>query len=79
MLAQAPKVCLVLFEPSSLSSSTVLLQAKFFVWSVSSAPKTPAYGWCHGSHRPRKPAQSGYADSKGNRYCKECFKFKCPR
>ena len=39
----------------------------------------PIFGWCAGSHRPRKPAQSGYTDARGNRYCKPCYREKFPR
>ena len=41
--------------------------------------KTPAAGWCCGNHRPRVAAQSGYVDSKGNPYCKICYRESCPR
>ena len=40
---------------------------------------TPKYGWCAGAHRPRKPAQSGYVDAGGLRYCKTCFRDLHPR
>ena len=42
--------------------------------TVAAGGKTPLYGWCKGSHRPKKPAQSGY-----DGYCKLCYKEKFPR
>ena len=42
------------------------------------APKNPTYGFCCVPHDPPKAAQSGYIDEDKNRYCKVCFKEKCP-
>ena len=39
-------------------------------------PKEPTYGWCC---KCFDNAQSAHVDSKGNRYCKSCFKEFCPR
>ena len=38
------------------------------------------YGWCAGKHPARnpQPAQSGYLDADGNRYCKPCFRKMFP-
>ena len=40
--------------------------------------KAPQQGWCAGSCRPRKPAQSGYRDNRGRLLCKACFKKVLP-
>ena len=42
------------------------------------APKLARFGWCCTRHRPPVPAQSGYTDSQGNRYCTRCFRVYCP-
>ena len=38
------------------------------------------FGWCAGKHPARnpQPAQSGYLDADGNRYCKPCFRKMFP-
>jgi hypothetical protein len=36
------------------------------------------FGYCHVRHRPKMPAQSGYCDDEGNRYCRACFKARFP-
>ena len=33
----------------------------------------PRYGWCATRHNPRKAAQSGYFNQKGEGCCKKCF------
>ena len=47
--------------------------------AVARMPKVlpPKYGWCAGHHKPKKPAQSGYA-FLGVRYCKACYRELCP-
>ena len=41
--------------------------------------KTPGFGWCTGSHRPKKPAQTGYRGRDGKPYCKLCFRERHPK
>ena len=55
--------------------SSAILKAFFIALALVPAVSvvTPLYGWCKGSHRPKKKAQSGY-----NNYCKACFKKKFP-
>ena len=59
----------------------LLLSLSLFIVTTTSeaAPKTPTYGWCCKKHSPRVAAQSGHVDSKGNRYCRSCFRQFCPR
>ena len=49
------------------------------VCAVAAVQKPSPYGKCHNSRRCKSDAQSGYTDSKGNRYCKPCFRTKFPQ
>ena len=62
-----------------LNMTCVMVMMWLFPWCAFGAPKLPLYGWCAGKHSPRVPAQSGYADARGNRYCKTCYKVKFPK
>ena len=68
-------------ETSSFSPRRALLLLLLFLPWIHGAPKEKArFGWCAGKHPARKPApaQSGYVDRAGNRYCKACFREKFP-
>ena len=68
-------------ETSSFSPRRALLLLLLFLPWIHGAPKKKArFGWCAGKHPARKPApaQSGYVDRAGNRYCKACFREKFP-
>ena len=69
-------------ETSSFRPRRALLLLLLFLPWIHGAPKEKArFGWCAGKHPARKPApaQSGYVDRAGNRYCKACFREKFPK
>ena len=63
--------CLVLVQPKVTFALTMVRAGWIALWCVlatrATAVNTPLYGWCKGSHRPKKPAQSGY-ERKSVRY-----------